>query len=59
MYTMSRLRIKLTFMKSQISDGQVQAATGSPSAYTGGMPRPTASLSGLVAAGFVGVVAML
>jgi len=44
---------------SQISDGQVQAATGSPSAYTGGMPRPTASLSGLVAAGFVGVVAML
>lgn len=47
------------FSQSQISDGQVQAETGTPAAYTGGMPRPTAGLSGLIAAGLVGAAAFL
>lgn len=44
---------------SQISDGQVQAPTGTPAAYTGGMPRATVGLTGLLAAGVVGAAALL
>lgn len=44
---------------TQINDGQVQAPTGTPAAYTGGMPRPTAGLSGLVAVGILGAAALL
>ena len=43
---------------SQISDGQVQATTGVAD-FTGGVPRPTAALGGVIAAGVIGVAALL